>query len=117
MLKTELRQRFLTSKKTGLVFHAEDGRPIDPNAFQKKEFTSTAAAQIGKVRFHDLRHTFGCLKIEQGENVYYVQRQMGHSKRRLNAFLLIGFTCTTTRLRHQVNRDLRLLEKNTRQSK
>jgi len=31
------------------------------------------------VRFHDLRHTFGSLKIEQGENIYYVQRQMGHS--------------------------------------
>jgi integrase len=31
------------------------------------------------VRFHDLGHTFGALKIEQNENVYYVQRQMGHS--------------------------------------
>ncbi len=33
----------------------------------------------GNVRFHDLRHTFGALKIEQGENPYYIQRQMGHS--------------------------------------
>ena len=32
---------------------------------------------IGPLRWHDLRHTFGSIKIEQGENIYYVQRQMG----------------------------------------
>jgi integrase len=37
------------------------------------------AAQIGKVRFHDLRHSYGSIKIEQGENIHYVERQMGHS--------------------------------------
>jgi integrase len=34
---------------------------------------------IGKVRWHDLRHTFGSLKIDQGEDLLYVSRQMGHS--------------------------------------
>jgi integrase len=29
---------------------------------------------------HDLRHTFGSWKIEQGEDVVYVSKQMGHSK-------------------------------------
>jgi len=44
------------------------------------EFSNAViAAGLGRVRFHDLRHTFGALKIEQGENVYYIQRQMGHS--------------------------------------
>lgn len=80
MLKGELRQRYLVSRKTGLVFHDGNGRPLDPNSFQKKEFTNAVtAAQIGKVRFHDLRHTFGSMKIEQGENPKYVQLQMGHS--------------------------------------
>lgn len=32
-----------------------------------------------KVRWHDLRHTFGSLKIDQGEDLPYVSRQMGHS--------------------------------------
>ena len=36
------------------------------------------AADIGKVKIHDLRHTFGSWKIEQGENVLYVSKQMGH---------------------------------------
>lgn len=35
--------------------------------------------EIGKVRWHDLRHTFGSLKIDQGEDLLYVSRQMGHS--------------------------------------
>ena len=32
-----------------------------------------------KVRFHDLRHTFASLLIEQGENIKYIQTQLGHS--------------------------------------
>jgi integrase len=32
-----------------------------------------------KVRFHDLRHTFGSLLMEQGETIKYIQSQMGHS--------------------------------------
>ena len=79
-LKKELRQRYLCSKKKGLVFCSADGRPLDPNGFVKKEFgNAVTAAELGKLRFHDLRHTFGSLKIEQGENIYYIQRQMGHS--------------------------------------
>jgi integrase len=36
-------------------------------------------AGLGKIRFHDLRHTYGSLKIAQGEDPLYVYRQMGHS--------------------------------------
>jgi integrase len=32
-----------------------------------------------KVRFHDLRHTYASLMIEQGENIKYIQTQLGHS--------------------------------------
>jgi integrase len=34
-------------------------------------------------RLHDLRHTYGSLKIEQGENLKYIQTQMGHSSIRI----------------------------------
>jgi integrase len=37
-------------------------------------------AKIEKIRFHDLRHTYASLLIEQGENPKYIQKQMGHSK-------------------------------------
>ena len=79
-LKKELRARHLTSQKAGLVFSTDHGLPLDPNGFAMKQFAdAVTAAEVGKVRFHDLRHTFGSLKIEQGENIYYIQRQMGHS--------------------------------------
>jgi integrase len=36
-------------------------------------------AGLPKIRFHDLRHTFASLLIEQGENIKYIQTQLGHS--------------------------------------
>ncbi|MDM8535410.1 tyrosine-type recombinase/integrase [Desulfobacterales bacterium HSG17] len=31
------------------------------------------------MRFNDLRHTFASLLLEQGENIKYIQTQLGHS--------------------------------------
>ena len=36
-------------------------------------------AEIPRIRFHDLRHTFASLLIEQGENIKYIQNQLGHA--------------------------------------
>lgn len=46
------------------------------------------AAGIDIIRFHDLRHTYASLLIEQGENIKYVQTQLGHSNPtvRLNVY-------------------------------
>ena len=37
-------------------------------------------AELARIRFHDMRHTFASLLIAQGENIKYIQKQMGHSK-------------------------------------
>jgi len=100
MLKRELQEYYLRSTdKNGLIFQTGNGTPLDPNNVcrwkpAKKESrkkaivrtgpvsTFTAAveqAAIGPVRFHDLRHTFGSVKLDQGTNIYDIQRWMGHS--------------------------------------
>jgi len=80
LLKKELREKRLRSKdKEGLVFQTDVGTPLYPsNVYQRDFLPAVQQAEIGKLTFHDLRHTFGSWKIEQGENVLYVSKQMGH---------------------------------------
>ena len=37
------------------------------------------AARLPMIRFHDLRHSYASLQIQRGENVKYIQTQLGHS--------------------------------------
>lgn len=80
LLKAELRAMRLRSEdKEGLIFQTAKSTPMQPSNVYRREFKpAVEAAEIGKVKIHDLRHTFGSWKIEQGENVVYVSRQMGH---------------------------------------
>lgn len=65
----EYRMRSVKSP-LGLVFSNSEGNPVDPDNFVKRRFLpAVKGAGVGKVRFHDLRHNFGSLKIEQGENL------------------------------------------------
>jgi len=64
----------------GLVFFNEAGNPIDHNHVVRQHFYPTLEAEnLPKVRFHDLRHTYASIMIEQGENLKYIQTQLGHS--------------------------------------
>jgi integrase len=42
-------------------------------------FPALKKAGVDRIRFHDLRHTYASLLIEQGENIKYIQNQLGHS--------------------------------------
>jgi integrase len=53
---------------------------INHNNLVKRYFEpALKEAGIEKIRFHDLRHTYASLLIEQGENIKYIQAQLGHS--------------------------------------
>jgi integrase len=99
-LKRELQAYYLKSEhKQGLIFQTSNGGPIDPHNFSERQFKSAIEAGKAKaleqdqkntdvlndVTLHTLRHTFGSMKLEHGENLVYVSKQLGHSKLSITA--------------------------------
>ncbi len=79
---TELKKWKLACPKSelDLVFPNGENNPIDHHNMVYRYFLPTLKeANLPRIRFHDLRHTYASLLIEQGENVKYVQSQLGHS--------------------------------------
>jgi integrase len=63
-----------------LVFPNGAGQPINHNNMINRHFVKGLEnAELETIRFHDLRHTYASLLIEQGENIKYIQTQLGHS--------------------------------------
>ncbi len=68
------------SEPTDLVFASPSGQPVYRGTLYKQGFLPTLRrAKLPRIRFHDLRHTYASLLIDQGENPKYIQTQMGHS--------------------------------------
>jgi len=63
-----------------LIFASRDGTFLDGDNLVKREFhPALRRAGLRKIRFHDLRHTYVALLIAQGENVKFMQSQLGHA--------------------------------------
>jgi integrase len=66
--------------KLNLVFPTGGGGPMNHSNLVNRYFLpALKKAGIEKIRFHDLRHTYASLLIDQGENIKYIQKQLGHS--------------------------------------
>lgn len=79
---TELKKWKLACPKSelDLIFPNEAGRPMNYSNMMNRHFKpALKAAGLPEIRFHDLRHIYASLLIEQGENIKYVQSQLGHS--------------------------------------
>ena len=62
------------------VFPSPEGSVLDPDNLVTRYFLPAIEhAGLRRIRFHDLRHTFGSLLIQGGASVAYVKEQMGHS--------------------------------------
>jgi len=54
------------------------GTQLDPSNLRKVFQRILTKAELRRVRFHDLRHTFASLLLQQGESPAYVKDQLGH---------------------------------------
>ncbi len=81
-LAQELRRhKFSCSvEDSGFVFCNSEGKSLDPASLVRRQFLpALERAGVKRVRFHDLRHTNVALRIEQGQNIKYIQNQLGHA--------------------------------------
>jgi integrase len=63
-----------------LVFPSDTGGPLDGDNFRHRVFYPLLEeADVPRARFHDIRHTFASLLLQQGESLHYVREQMGHA--------------------------------------
>lgn len=66
------------------VFCNQEGNALDMQHLKNRHFLKCLRkAELRRIRFHDLRHTFASLLIQNGESLAYVRDQMGHSSIRV----------------------------------
>ncbi|MEK6804379.1 MAG: site-specific integrase, partial [Nitrospirota bacterium] len=84
-LKDLLLERQIDAGATGTevplwVFPSEKGGLLHPHNLRDRVFYGLLTkAKLRRVRFHDLRHSFASLLLQNGESPVYVKEQMGHS--------------------------------------
>ena len=82
-LKVALSAHLWSSRYTtsdDLVFaHPSTGGPYDPSRMRKRFYGAVGRADVERLRFHDLRHTFGTRMAAVGTPLRTIQEWMGHS--------------------------------------
>jgi integrase len=74
----ELSRREWFTQEEDLVFCNDIGEHFDDSALRRRFYAARQAAGLKRVRFHDLRHTFGTLAV-QVFPLSDVKAYMGHA--------------------------------------
>jgi integrase len=74
----KLGQREVSTGDDDLVFLGEEGGYVDGSALRRRYDAALARGGLRRLRFHDLRHTFGTRMIAKAD-IRRVQEWMGHS--------------------------------------
>jgi len=67
-------------QETGYVFTTSIGTPIDASNLSTQFHTMLTAAELPRLRWHELRHSAASLMLAQGASMQEVQAMMGHSQ-------------------------------------
>ena len=62
-----------------LVFSLQDGSPLHPDSFTGLFQRHAKAANLPRIRFHDLRHTHATLALAAGVHPKVVSERLGHA--------------------------------------
>jgi integrase len=74
-------KRHCPESELNLIFPNGRGNPINcNNLYNRVYLPAIEKAGIPRLNLHSLRHTFGSILIDQGENIKYIQSQLGHAK-------------------------------------
>ena len=63
---------------SGYVFPSPNGGPISPDSVLNMLHRVLERAGLPKIRFHDLRHTFATLALQNGVDIKTVSGMLGH---------------------------------------
>jgi integrase len=76
----DLRARSLYPADSDLVFaHPETGRPLDRSKLVRRFKRALERAEVRRITFHELRHTFGTRMAASGVPLRTLQHWMGHA--------------------------------------
>jgi site-specific recombinase XerD len=86
-----------------LVFVNRYGQPVTPNGVEQLLIDIKNRAGITGVRVsaHTFRHTFACMYLEQGGEIYKLSRLMGHSSVKVTEDYLKDFNIRAARQEHE----------------
>lgn len=62
------------------LFTTSMGTPLDSRNVTRELHAALRHAGLPRQRFHDLRHAYATLMLEDGEDLALVSRSLGHSK-------------------------------------
>ncbi len=88
-LKRTRKEEYLAVGKNEIpewVFCNREGNPADMHNVKNRHFYKCLdKAGLRRIRYHDLRHTFASLLLQDGQSLKYVSDQLGHSSIKMTA--------------------------------
>ena len=75
-----LAKHHLKNPKSEFVVENQNGNNVDPDNFRSRHFVvDIEEAEVPKIRFHDLRHTFASHYVTNKGSLYELQAILGHA--------------------------------------